>query len=54
MEKLCEMIERSTEQTFGLFCTFILYSDIIAEENKSRYNMPILIRKKGNTSVFNA
>ena len=26
--------EQSTEQTFGLFCTFILYSDIIAKENE--------------------
>ena len=25
---------KSTEQTFGLFCTFILYSDIIARENE--------------------
>ena len=40
------MEKEETEQTFDLFCTFILYSDIIAEENKSRYNMPILIRKK--------
>lgn len=24
----------STEQTFDLFCTFILYSDIIARENE--------------------
>ncbi len=27
-------VMRSTEQTFGLFCTFILYSAIIARENE--------------------
>ena len=26
------MVMKSTEQTFGLFCTFILYSDIISEK----------------------
>lgn len=25
---------KSTEQTFDLFCTFILYSDIITKENE--------------------
>lgn len=28
------MEKEETEQTFDFFCTFILYSDIIAEENK--------------------
>lgn len=26
-----------TEQTFDLFCTFVLYSDIIARKNKCQY-----------------
>ena len=30
MEKLCEMIERSTEQTFGLLCTFLNGNDIMS------------------------
>ena len=29
-----------------LLCTFILYFDIIAAENKCEQNMPILIRRK--------
>ena len=29
VEKLCEMIERSTEQTFGLPCTFFICNDIL-------------------------
>ena len=29
VEKLCEMIERSTEQTFGLLCTFFICNDIL-------------------------
>lgn len=31
MEKLCEMIERSTEQTFGLPCTFFYGNGIVKE-----------------------